>query len=68
MATLGDGTSILPCEAEAFLAVITEQDDYIFCQFVLKDLGTHMIMVEDSDMDIGSANELYLDTMITRVG
>ena len=44
--------------------------DYIFYRFALKDQGTHicMVMVEDSDMDVGSANKLYLETMITRVG
>lgn len=46
MATLGDGTSILPCDAEALLAVITEQDDYIFYWFALKDIGVHMVMVK----------------------
>lgn len=46
MATLGDGTSILPCDAEALLAVITEQDDYILYWFALKDIGVHMVMVK----------------------
>ena len=46
MATLGDGTSILPYDAKALLAVITEQDDYILYRFALKDIGVHMVMVK----------------------